>query len=176
MGIFHRYDSTMHGNFRRVYLRCGALTGILLAAYVMVRLLMGSPMPTATGYVSDAIVLVAVFLFTAFYRNSLPDKKITLKEAMLLGIGVAVVASVIYALALWATGNAFPEQTVLFTRNMMGKEIIAQDPQLNYWAILWALVALVETAVIGGFGAFLAAIVLRNEKAPVHQKRNKENK
>ena len=107
MGIFHRYNSTIHGNYRKAYLRSGLITGLLLSAYVLIRLLMGKPLESPTSYVSDAVMLVAVFLFMAFYRNSLPDKKITLKEAMLFGIGTAVVAAFIYGLALWAFGIAF---------------------------------------------------------------------
>ena len=104
MGIFHRYSSTIHGNYRRAYLRCGLLAGALLAAYIIGRLLAGSPAESPISYITDAILLVLVVLFTAYYRNSLPDKKITLKEAMLFGIGTSLIAAVVYALAIWATG------------------------------------------------------------------------
>ena len=83
MGIFHRYSSTIHGNYRQAYLRCGLLTGALLAAYLLVRCLMGSPVGSPLSYVSDAVLLVCIFLFSAYYRNSLPDKLVTLKELML---------------------------------------------------------------------------------------------
>ena len=109
MSIFHRYSSTIHGNYRKAYLRSGLITGVLLAAYLFSRLLMGKPLESPTSYVSDAVMLVAVFLFMAFYRNSLPDKKITLKEAMLFGIGTAVIAAIFYGLMLWAVGVAFPQ-------------------------------------------------------------------
>ena len=171
MRFFHRYNSTIHGDYRRAYLRCGAITGLLLAIYVLVRLLMGSPVPSAAGYVSDAILLVLVFLFTAYYRNSLPDKKITLKEAMLFGVGTAIIAAMVYGLALWAVGLSFPPQVVLFTQTMMDKEITAQDPQIHYWAAWWAIVAAVETAVLGGFGAFVASIIFRNEKGRIVNKK-----
>lgn len=167
MGIFHRYRSTIHGNYRKAYLRCGLITGTLLTAYMLVRLLMGSPLPSPTSYVSDAIMLVAVFLFMAFYRNSLPDKRITLKEAMLFGIGTAVVAALFYGLALWAFGSAFPQQTVLFTNTVAAKEITTQDPQLHYWAAWWAIYSCILMALLGAFGAFVAAIFLRNEKSEV---------
>jgi len=170
MGIFHRYDSTIHGNYRKGYLRSGAITGILLSAYVLVRLLMGSPTPSPASYVTDAILLVAVFLFTAYYRNALEEKKITLKEAMLFGMGTAVVAAVVYGLALWAVGLAFPQQCVVFAKTMMGKVLTLQDPQLHYWAAWWAIVGAVEVAVLGAFGAFVAAIVFRNEKSQIKHK------
>lgn len=171
MSIFHRYNSTIHGDYRRAYLRCGLITGALLAAYVMVRLLMGAPLESPTSYVSDAVMIVAVFLFTAFYRNSLPDKKITLKEAMLFGIGLAAVASTIYGLALWALGVAFPSQTVLFTNTMTAQGVTPEDPQLHYWAAWWAIYSFILMLLLGAFAAFLAAIFFRNEKSEIKTKK-----
>lgn len=170
MAIFHRYRSTIHGNYRRAYLRCGLIVGVLLVAYVLVRLLMGNPVESPLSYVSDAILLVCIFLFAAYYRNSLPDKKVTLKELMLFGIGTAAVASLLYGLMLWAVGVAFPQQAVLFTNNMTPNEVTLQDPQLHYWAALWAIVAAVEVLLLGSFGAFLAAILFRNEKSEIKHK------
>ena len=171
MGIFHRYNSTIHGNYRKAYLRSGLITGLLLAAYVLIRLLMGKPLESPTSYVSDAVMLVAVFLFMAFYRNSLPDKKITLKEAMLFGIGTAVVAAFIYGLALWAFGLAFQQQTALFSTTMTGNEVTTQDPQLHYWAAWWAIYSFVMMALLGSFGAFVAAIFFRNEKSDIKNRK-----
>ena len=171
MGIFHRYNSTIHGNYRKAYLRSGLITGLLLSAYVLIRLLMGKPLESPTSYVSDAVMLVAVFLFMAFYRNSLPDKKITLKEAMLFGIGTAVVAAFIYGLALWAFGLAFQQQTALFSTTMTGNEVTTQDPQLHYWAAWWAIYSFVLMALLGSFGAFVAAIFFRNEKSDKKKKK-----
>ena len=170
MGIFHRYQSTIHGNYRKAYLRCGGIVGLLLAAYVLVRLLMGRPVESPLSYVSDAILLVCIFLLSAYYRNSLPDKMVTLKEVMLFGIGLSAVAAIIYGLALWAIGLAFPQQAVLFTNNMTPNEVTLQDPQLHYWAALWAIVAAAETLLLGAFGAFLAAIFFRNEKSEIKHK------
>lgn len=170
MAVFHRYRSTIHGNYRRAYLRCGLIVGVLLVAYVLVRLLMGNPVESPLSYVSDAILLVCIFLFAAYYRNSLPDKKVTLKELMLFGIGTAAVASLLYGLMLWGVGVAFPQQTVLFTNSMTPNEVTLEDPQLHYWAALWAIVAAVEVLLLGGFGAFLAAILFRNEKSEIKHK------
>lgn len=170
MGIFHRYNSTIHGNYRRAYLRGGLLTGLLLAAYVLVRLLMGTPMESPASLIVDAILLVLLFLLTAHYRNSLPEKQITLKEAMLFGIGTAAVAGVVYGLALWAISLTSAAQTVLFTTTMTGNEITAQDPQLHYWAAWWAILAGFETILLGAFGAFLASIFFRNEKSEIKHK------
>ena len=151
MGIFHRYSSTIHGNYRRAYLRCGLLTGAL------VRLLAGRPMESPLSLIVDIIFIVVLFLLTAWYRNSLPEKKITLKEAMLFGMGTATVAGVVYGLALWVIGINSASQTVLFTTTMTGNEVGLQDPQLHYWAAWWAIVS---------------AIFFRNEKGMIRNKNN----
>ena len=164
MAVFHRYKSTIHGNYRKAYLRCGAVTGVLLVAYVLVRLLMRSPVESPLSYVSDAILLVCVFLFAAYYRKALPDGKVSLKELMLFGMGLSAVAALVYGLMLWGLGVAFPQQTVLFTNSMTPNEVTLEDPQLHYWAAMWAIVAAFEALLLGAFGAFLAAILFRNER------------
>jgi len=172
MSIFHRYKSEIHGNYRIAYLRSGMLTGVLLAAYVLVRLLMGNPMESPMSLIVDVVLLVAIILLTAWYRASLPDKKITLKEGMLFGMGTAVVAGIVYGLLLWAIGLTSVTQTVLFTNTMTDNNIAASDPQLHYWAGWWAIVAGVETILLGAFGAFLAAIFFRNEKPEIKNKKS----
>ena len=172
MSIFHRYNSTIHGNYRRAYLRGGLLSGALMGLYVLVRLLMGSPMESPTSLIVDVILLVILFLLTAWYRNSLPEKKITLKEAMLFGIGTAAVAALLYGLLLWTICLSFPQQTELFTNTMNPDDPLStlRSP-LSYWAAWWAILATMETLLLGAFGAFVAAVCFRNERPEVHNKK-----
>jgi hypothetical protein len=144
---------------------------MMLMLYLLVRWLMKNPAESPVSYLSDGILLVAVFLFMAFYRNSLPDKKITLKEAMLFGIGTAVIAAILYGLMLWAVGVAFLQQTALFSTTMTGNEVTTQDPQLHYWAAWWAIYSAVMMALLGSFGAFVAAIFFRNEKSDIKNRK-----
>ena len=169
MAIFHRYISQIHGNYRRAYLRSGLLVGALLVLHVVARHLIGRPVASPASYAGDAIMLVGVVLFMAYYRASLPEKRITLKEAMLFGMGTATVAAFVYGVALWLTGLLWPGQTVLFTGTVAGQEVSLQDPQLHYWAAWWGIYAGVLMWVLGGFGAFLGAIFLRNEKSEIKQ-------
>ena len=148
------------------------LTGALLTLYVLARLLMGSPAQSPVSYISDAVMLVLVSLFTAYYRNSLPGKKVTLKEAMLFGMGTAVVGSVVYGVALWVIGLVFPQQAAVFTTTMTGQETLPGDPQIHYWAAWWGIVGGVSLMVVGTFGSFLASIFLRNEKSEIKHKKS----
>ena len=170
MRFFHRYQSTIHGNYRKGYLRCGALTGLLLMLYVMVRYLIGMPSETPEGYAVDGILLAAVVVFIYLYRNSLTEQRATLKELMLFGMGTAVLASMLYGLFLWAFGVGVPSQTVLFTKTLTGTEILTTDPELHYWAAWWAIVAGIKMALLGAFGAFMGALFFRNEKGEVVSK------
>lgn len=172
MGLFHRYQSAIHGNYRKAYLRSGLLTGALLTLYVLARLLVGSAVQSPVSYISDAVMLILVVLFTAYYRNSLPDKKITLKEAMLFGMGTAVVGSVIYGVALWVIGLAIPQQAAIFTTTLTGQETLPGDPQIHYWAAWWGIVGGVSLMVVGTFGSFLASIFFRNEKSEIKHKKS----
>ena len=124
-----------------------------------------------------AVIILVVITLISFYRSAkrghiFPEKKITLKEAMLFGMGTAAVAGVVYGLALWVIGINSASQTVLFTTTMTGNEVGLQDPQLHYWAAWWAIVAGIETILLGSFGAFLSAIFFRNEKGMIRNKNN----
>ena len=169
MKFFRRYDSTIHGNYRKAYLRCGLITGGLLTLYIMVRYLMGTPAESPEAYLSDGIMLLALFLFTLLYRNSLAEKKATLKELMLFGLGTALVASVLYGICLWLFGYAVPEQTLLFTTTMRGASAVAAAPS-HYWAAWWGIESAIKLALLGGFGAFIAALLFRNEKSALRGK------
>ena len=174
MRFFKRYNSTIHGNYRKAYLRCGMITGGLLTLYIMVRYMMGSPAESPEAYMSDIIMLVAVLLFTLLYRNALEEKRATLKELMLFVLGTAVVASVLYGLALWLFGYAVPAQTDLFTRTLRGEDAVASAPS-HYWAAWWGFESGIKLAVLGGFGAFVAALLFRSEKSEVRSKKDKIN-
>ena len=170
MKFFHRYNSTIHGNYRKAYLRCGLLTGLMLILYLLVRWLMRNPAESPVSFLSDGILLVAVFLFTMLYRNALPERKATLKELMLFGMGTAIVACFLYGIYIWVSGYAIPGQIELFTNTMKEPGEFANFPA-HYWSALWAFVAAVIMAVLGGFGAFISALILKNEKPEVKIKK-----
>lgn len=171
MKIFKRYSSTIHGNYRKAYLRCGLIVGVLMSLYLLIRNLMGAPAQSPVSLVSDAILLVSVFLFAAYYRNSLPERKVTLKELMLFGMGLAAVAGLVYGLFLWVILSVDTDSILRFVPGMTGREVDPNDPQMHYWAPFIAIVSAIETLLLGAFGAFLASILLKNEKPEIKNKR-----
>lgn len=163
MKIFRRYNSTIHGNYRKAYLRCGLLTGLMLILFLLVRWLMHNPAESPVSYLSDGILLVSVFLFSMLYRNALPERKVTMKELMLFGIGTALVACLLYGLFIWASGFANPGQIELFTDTMMKPGAFAEYPA-HYWSAFWGMLSTVIMAVLGSFGAFISSLILKTEK------------
>lgn len=146
------------------------MTGIMLVLYLLVRWLMRNPAESPISFLSDGILLVAGFLFTMLYRNTLPDRKATLKELMLFGLGTAIMACFLYGLFIWVSGFAIPGQIELFTNTMKGSGEFSKFPA-HYWSAFWAFIAAVIMAVLGGFGAFISALILKNEKPVVKTKK-----
>lgn len=146
------------------------MTGIMLVLYLLVRWLMRNPAESPISFLSDGILLVAGFLFTMLYRNTLPDRKATLKELMLFGLGTAILACFLYGLFIWVSGFAIPGQIELFTNTMKGSGEFSKFPA-HYWSAFWAFIAAVFMAVLGGFGAFISALILKNEKPVVKTKK-----
>lgn len=146
------------------------MTGIMLVLYLLVRWMMNNPAESPISFLSDGILLVAGFLFTMLYRNTLPDRKATLKELMLFGLGTAIMACFLYGLFIWVSGFAIPGQIELFTNTMKGSGEFSKFPA-HYWSAFWAFIAAVIMAVLGGFGAFISALILKNEKPVVKTKK-----
>lgn len=146
------------------------MTGIMLVLYLLVRWMMRNPAESPISFLSDGILLVAGFLFSMLYRNTLPDRKATLKELMLFGLGTAILACFLYGLFIWVSGFAIPGQIELFTNTMKGSGEFSKFPA-HYWSAFWAFIAAVFMAVLGGFGAFISALILKSEKPVVKTKK-----
>ena len=94
--IFRRYKSTIYGNYRKAYLIDGALTGVVMSVVMLLRdLLAKSPMSSPENYITELVLAVGIFWSCYQYRRQLPDGKVTLKELMLLGLGIGVVSAIV---------------------------------------------------------------------------------
>ena len=67
-------------------------------------------------------------------------------------------------------GFAVPGQIELFTNTMMENEPFTDYPA-HYWSAFWGFISAVIMAVLGGFGAFISALILKNEKGEIIKKR-----
>ncbi|MBR1851069.1 MAG: DUF4199 domain-containing protein [Bacteroidales bacterium] len=182
--IIKRYKSTIYGPYRVAYLRSGGLTALLLVGYIVVSGLFGRPLHAPENYGIDIILFVAIFAFTLTYRNALPDHKVTFKELILLGLGIAATASLGYGLFVWLyAGVLNPEQCSLFAEGRIALMVdpeaadaeaqVAIDRVRHYSAFDWGFIAFFRSLVMGSFIAFFAAIVFRTEKGQIISKTKK---
>lgn len=167
--IFRRYKSEIHGNYRVAYLKWGLLTGLLLGLYLFVRHFVGVPMKLPFDYGNDAVLIVAILFFTYFYRKRLPDGLVSLKELLLLGLGIGIVAAVVYGLSVWLyCGVLFPDMTAVYAAQFKTEETTPEQYAAALNPVWWAfLYGFLKTAITSIIVVFFAAIIFRTEKGEV---------
>lgn len=176
--VFRRYNSTIYGNYRKAYAIDGLLTGAAMALIAGLRdLLASAPMGTPENYISELVLAVGLFWSAYQYRKGLDEGKVTLKELMLLGIGIGVVSAVVYGLWVWLdascinTGLAqhYNEQRIaVMPPAEEGEEArMAIELTRRYTAGDWAFIAGFRSAVMSVIIAFFAALIFRTENGEV---------
>ena len=110
MKFIRRYQSEIYGNYRKAYLLDGVLTGLLIGGAVSFCKLIYYPIYAPENYVTDVVLLVCTLLFAYMYRSKLPDRKVTFKELILFGLGLGVVAAIVYGLFLMFYGGVIDKE------------------------------------------------------------------
>ena len=178
--IFRRYKSTIYGNYRKAYLIDGALTGVVMSLLLMLRdVLAKVPMASPENYVTEVVLAVGIFWSSYQYRKQLPEGKVTLKELMLLGIGIGVVSAMVYGLWTWLRCGVldttlvehYNQQRIIMmdTADSSADAKLAIEQVRRYGAGDWAFISGFRTAVMSVIITFFSALVFRTEKAPVYQ-------
>ena len=176
--IFRRYESTIYGNYRKAYLIDGALTGVVMSVVMLLRdWLAKSPMPSPENYITELVLAVGIFWSSYQYRKQLPEGKVTLKELMLLGLGIGVVSAVVYGLWTWLRCGVLNTSLVDYYNhqriNMMEaaessvEAKLAVEQVTRYTAGDWAFIGAFRSAVMSVIITFFASLIFRTEKAPV---------
>lgn len=174
--FFHRYQSTIYGNYRRAYLTCGLLTGTVMAAVVALRNWMGgAPMSTPENYLTELVLAAGIFWASWHYRKGLPEGKVTFKELMLLGLGIGLVSGVLYGLWTWLhcslLDSGMTEHynqcriAVMDDPDSSPEALMAVEQVKKYTAGDWAFIAAFRTAVMSIIITFFSALIFRTEKA-----------
>ena len=187
MAFLKRYESTIYGPYRRAGIVAGLWAGLLLALYLVVRWLAGSPLSAPQGYGGDIILLLAMLFFSVRYRRRLPQEKVTLKELMQLNMWTGFVSALLLGVSLWLYGTALDHD---FLRRCVDVMVEAEqqsgravEEQAQAVAVMRAY-TLPTLAWIGAFRAFvmsilwafLVALLLRTERAPARAWRKKEGR
>ena len=163
------------------YLRDGVLSGLLISGVVLFCKLIYYPIYAPQNYVTDVTLLVATLFFAWRYREGLPEKKVFFKELMLFGLGLGVVAAIVYGLFLLLYGGVidkeFParclEHFILGEQRGTGtdeEKAATIEVMKTYKLHTWAFIGTFRTAVMSIMTAFVAALVLRTEKNIVRTK------
>ncbi len=179
--IFRRYKSTIYGNYRKAYLIDGALTGVVMSVVMLLRdLLAKSPMSSPENYITELVLAVGIFWSCYQYRRQLPDGKVTLKELMLLGLGIGLVSAVVYGLWTWLRCGVLDTSLVDYYNQQRiavmepaessAEAKMAVEQVRRYTAGDWAFIAGFRLAVMSIIITFFAALIFRTEKAPVKLK------
>lgn len=179
--FFRRYQSTIHGNYRRAYLTIGVATGVAMSVVVALRNWMGSaPMATPENYLTELVLAAGIVWGSWRYRKNLPDGLVTLKELMLLGIGIGLVGAVVYGLWTWLHCGVLDTGMTEHYNNCRiavmddpadsPEARIAVEQVRKYTAGDWAFIAAFRTAVMSVIITFFSALVFRTEKGEIKGK------
>lgn len=185
--FFRRYKSTIYGNYRKAYLIDGALTGAAMSVIVAVRDWVASrPMETPENYITEIVLAIGIFWASYHYRKGLPEQKVTLKELMLLGLGMGVISGVVYGLWTWINCGLLNESMVQYYNScriavMDAAESspeakIAIESVERYTAGDWGFIAGFRSAVMSVIITFFAALLFRTEKGEVVNRNSKKTK
>ena len=182
--FFRRYKSTIYGNYRKAYVIDGLLTGAAMSVIAAVRdWLATKPMATPENYVTELVLLVGILWASYHYRKQLPGEKVTLKELMLLGLGIGVVSAVVYGLWTWLhcgvmnTGlvDYYNQSRIDVMEPAETSEAakVAIESVKRYTAGDWAFIAGFRSAVMSVIIVFFTSLILRTEKGEVVVKNKK---
>lgn len=182
--IFRRYESTIYGNYRKAYFIDGALTGAVMSVVMLLRdWLATSPMSSPENYVTELVLAIAIVWSCYQYRRQLPDGKVTLKELMLLGLGIGVVSAIVYGLWTWlhcgvldtSLVDYYNQQRIAMMESAesSAEARVAVELVRRYTAGDWAFIGAFRSAVMSIIITFFAALIFRTEKGTVIEKKDK---
>ena len=181
MRFLKQYQSDIYGDYRKAYLRDGLFAGLFISVVVLFCKLIYYPLNTPENYVTDLSLLAATLFFAYRYRAALPDGKVFFKELMLYGLGLGVVAAIVYGLFLLFYGGVVDKGFTArcldhFIPGEMQGSATEQDTESTiqimrgYKLHTWAFIGAFRTAVMAIMSAFVAALLFRTEKNIVKNK------
>ena len=178
MGLIRRYESKMHGDYKRAILRYGFFGGLIFCVVLLLRWLLVLPPSQPMSYVENVLQLVLLFVFVYLYKRRLPDRRINFKESYVVALGTAVVSAVIYGMFMYVYASyidtQMQERCFEFQRMMnQGQYTEEQLKDLTKPSYI-AFSAVLLNSVMAVLWAMIVAIFLRNERAIVVQKQKKK--
>ncbi len=175
MNFLRRYKSEIYGNYRVAYLRDGLIAGAVMFLVIVFCKLIYYPIYAPESYVTDITLLVVTLFFAYRYRKKLPEGKVSFKELMLFGLGLGVVAAIVYGLSLMLYGSLIDRDFSSrclehFVLGEMRGSGTAEEKEAtvavmrSYKLHTWAFIGTFRTAVMSIMSAFIAALIFRTER------------
>jgi hypothetical protein len=169
MGLLNRYKSTMHGNYKIAVFKYGLLIGIGLSLVILFRYWFKMPISEPVSYYEDISMLVFLFIAVFLYKRGLKERKITLKESYILGLGSGIIASIIYGIFLFVYSQYIDidiQQRCFEIQRAVKTNINLNDEELMLMVkpSSIAFSAILLSSVLTILWALIIAILLRNEQ------------
>ena len=158
----------------------GSIAGIILASSFGIEHLLGANGSVILGYLIMLAALSLVFVGVKRYRDTELGGVIRFSKALLVGFGIAAVASVFYVLGwelyLYATNYSFTESYVRETlaaaraSGTSPEALAAMTSEMNAFKVQYAqlpyrlMMGFAEIAPVGLLVALVSAALLRNPK------------
>lgn len=176
MGLLNRYDSKMHGNYWNAIFKYGFLVGLGLVLVVLFRHWLSMPLSQPVTYAENIALLVFMFIVVFLYRKSLQEKKITFKEAYIVGFGVGIVSSIMYGMFLYVFSlyidTEFQQRCFEIQREIKSNAHL-NDEQISAMSSSSAIAfsGILLSSIMSILWAMIVGILLRNEQAPLKIKK-----
>lgn len=168
--IISKYSSEIHGPYLTKSLKYGLIIGALLCIGLLIRFMIMKPPSSPISLTDNIIMLLSMGCMVFWYRNTLPEKKITFKEAWLTGFFSGSIASLLFGIymyiyIIWIDAN-MPDRCIKVLKNVeQYKDYTYQQFQAMTTPSTIALQAIIYNVIMAIIWAFCVAIVVRNEKA-----------
>ncbi|MFA5541924.1 MAG: DUF4199 domain-containing protein [Bacteroidales bacterium] len=172
MALIRRYESQIYGNYKSAILKYGLYSGIGLSFVVLFRYWIIMPLSQPVSYAENIALLVFMFASVFIYKKKLPQGKLMFKEGFVLGLGLGVVASIIYGIFLYVysfgidpefQNRCFDIQRALPNNQHLADDAIRQMTRHSSIAFSGILLS----SIMSILWAMIVSILLRNERAVV---------
>lgn len=180
MGL-RKFESKIYGNYGRAAAKYGFFSGLIMMLVIMFRYWIIYPIKQPVSYTENIALFVLMIGSLVIYKRNLEEGRITFKEAFLLSFGVGVIASIMYGMFLYIYASfidmEFCNRCFDFHRSLSSNANLS-DEEIHFItkpsSIAFSGILLSTTVSI--LWAFIMSIMLRNEKAPIANKKLKKKK
>lgn len=167
---------------KKIILTYGAHSGLIAAIFMILSISIGGGGLT-TGYAAIIAGLSMIFFGVKAYRNSKPDGRLTFGQAFKVGLGITLLASLLYVVG-WEIYSAvampnFMEHYTTQTLEKMNKDgatqeqIDAQRAEMQDWGekyknpLFRYMMVMMEILPVGIVVSLITAGILRRKEPPI---------